>query len=225
MSLVGYCRVSTTDQSLDIQRDQLVQAGCDPIFEEKKTGTNADRKELQNCLKFLRNGDVLMVTRLDRLARSTKDMLSVMEQLEERGVGFKCLLQPVDTTSPAGRLFITLLGAFAQFETEVRKERQREGIDAAKQRGAYKQTRAADPAQVAALAATGMAPADIAKALKVSKRSVYRYAPGKFGPPIQEANTRRSAAKPKVKTARNHPPQHTLSVPSVAPKKPFLKFW
>jgi DNA invertase Pin-like site-specific DNA recombinase len=139
MPLIGYARVSSEDQSLDIQIKQLTDAGCVKVFSEKKSGTNLkDRSELAKCLQYVRDGDVLMVTRIDRMARSMADFFKTLAELKEKGTEFRCLLQPeIDTTTVNGRLVTGILAAIAEFETAVRKERQREGIDAARARGVY----------------------------------------------------------------------------------------
>lgn len=138
--LVGYARVSSKDQDLTIQIEQLTKAGCTKVFSEKKSGANLkDRGELVKCLHYVREGDVLMVTRIDRMARSMTDFFKSLEGLKEKGVEFKCLLQPeIDTTTTNGRLVTGILMAIAEFETAVRKERQREGIDKAMDNGVYK---------------------------------------------------------------------------------------
>lgn len=137
--VVGYARVSSTDQDLEVQLDQLRQAGCTKIFAEKVSAVDMDsRKELTKCMTYLRDGDVLVVTRLDRLARSVKHFSDLLAQLDEKGVGFRCIHQPIDTTSPTGKLMMQMLAAFAEFELSIRKERQAEGIAKAKERGAYK---------------------------------------------------------------------------------------
>lgn len=138
MALVGYGRVSSADQRLEIQLEQLEAAGCTKIFAEKQSGTNIqDRKELDACLQWIREGDTLIVTRIDRMARSVVDFHRIMALLDEKKVDFRCLLQPFDTTSATGKLMRDILAAFAEFETVVRKERQREGIEKARAAGVY----------------------------------------------------------------------------------------
>ncbi|MBV2150173.1 recombinase family protein [Sphingobium sp. AS12] len=146
--LVGYARVSTEDQDLTIQVDGLAAAGCEKVFSEKRSGTSTDRQALQACLEFVRDGDVLLVTRLDRFARSMADLHSMLSTLSERGVGFRCVDQAgVDTTTTHGKLLLGILGSVAEFETRLRAERQREGIDRAKANGVYKGKRATIDAQ------------------------------------------------------------------------------
>lgn len=177
MALIGYCRVSSTGQSLEIQEAQLTEAGCEEIFSEKRSGTStARRDQLDLALRFVRKGDILVVTRLDRLARSISDLSKIIDQLAAKQVGFRCLQQgAVDTTKPEGRLMLQLLGCFAEFETAIRKERQREGIEKAKSEGRYRgRPKSIDPASIAALEAQGHGPAAIAKHLGIGRASVYR---------------------------------------------------
>jgi DNA invertase Pin-like site-specific DNA recombinase len=143
MSSYGYARVSTLDQDLAIQRAALKAAGCEAIRAEKASGTRRDgRTELQILLDFLRAGDILMVTRIDRLARSLKDLQDIVHELKAKGVALKATEQPIDTGTAAGKAFLDMLGVFAEFETNLRRERQLEGISAPR-RGAS--TRAASP--------------------------------------------------------------------------------
>jgi len=130
---VGYARVSSTGQSLEVQRDKLRH--CDKLFQEKKSGKSDDRPQLQACLEYVREGDTLTVTKLDRLARSTRDLLNMANALQGKGVGLLVLDQDIDTTTPAGKLMLTLLGAIAEFENDLRRERQADGIALAKENG------------------------------------------------------------------------------------------
>ena len=179
MSLFGYARVSTTEQDLDIQLEALRAAGCQTIRSEKKSGSErAARTELQVLLDFLREGDTLVVTRIDRLARSMKDLQDIVHELKGRGVALKATEQPIDTGTAAGKAFLDMLGVFAEFETNLRRERQMEGIAAAKARGVYKGGKPRiDPDEVRRLAAEGMRPAHIARELGISRGSVYRFLP------------------------------------------------
>lgn len=176
--IVGYARVSTTDQSLSIQLAALEAAGANKLFSEKLSGTTADRPQLQAALQFVREGDVLLVTRLDRFARSARDLHNMLEVLSCKGVGFRCTEQSgIDTTTSMGRLVLGILGNVAEFETALRSERQREGIEAGKARGAYKGGRARiDPARVQELLATNMKPVEVARLLGINRASVYRLA-------------------------------------------------
>ncbi|MEM8917220.1 MAG: recombinase family protein [Pseudomonadota bacterium] len=177
MTLVGYARVSSIGQSLDLQIEQLQNAGCEKIFSEKMSGTSAkDRIALQEALEWLREGDNLVVTRLDRLARSGKDLHDIVDQLSSKQVGFKCLQQgAVDTTTSMGKLVLGILGAVAEFETDIRKERQRDGIEKAKAKGVYKgRPKTIDVEQVRSLKESGMGAAQIARELNIGRASVYR---------------------------------------------------
>lgn len=134
--LVGYARVSSTGQNLQSQLEALEKAGCEKIFQEKKSGTKTyNRLELQNALDFVRNGDTLIVTRLDRCSRNVKDLHEIIEKLNSKEVGFKATEQEIDTTTSAGRLMIGLLSIVSAFETDLRAERQADGIASAKKRG------------------------------------------------------------------------------------------
>ncbi|MGB3296414.1 MAG: recombinase family protein, partial [Phormidesmis sp.] len=135
MATVGYARVSSVGQSLDVQLDKL--KGCDKVFQEKKTGTSSARPRLKACLEYVREGDTLVVTRLDRLARSTLHLCQVADQLQAKGVNLKVIDQSIDTSDATGRLLFNMLGAIAQFETEIRAERQMDGIRNAKARGVH----------------------------------------------------------------------------------------
>lgn len=171
----GYARVSSVDQNLDVQREALRSAGCDVIREEKVSGTSRKgRSELETLLQFLREGDTLVVTRVDRLARSVKDLQDIVHELRAKGVTLRATEQPIDTSTPAGKAFLDMLGVFAEFETAIRKERQLEGIAKAKKAGVYKgRKRSVDAASVRALRAEGVKPTDIARQLGIARASVY----------------------------------------------------
>ena len=127
MSKIGYARVSSTGQSLDVQLDKLKQ--CDKLFSEKKSATSTNgRTALKDCLNYLREGDQLIITRLDRLARSVLDLTQITHDLQQRNIDLVVIDQCIDTSTPTGKLMFTLLGAIAEFETELRKERQVDGI-------------------------------------------------------------------------------------------------
>jgi len=177
MTLVGYARVSSTSQSLELQTQQLADSGCEKLFSEKMSGTTAKGREaLQECLEWLREGDTLVVTRLDRLARSGKDLHTIIDQLQAKQVGFRCLQQgAVDTTTSMGKLVLGILGAVAEFETDIRKERQREGIEKAKKRGVYKgRPTSIDAGRIKDLKAAGLGASAIAKEMGIGRASVYR---------------------------------------------------
>src|SRR5438270_11962670 len=176
MTIIGYARVSTTGQDLSIQEVALKAAGCDVVRAEKRSGAStAGRTELQTILDFLRKGDVLMVTRIDRLARSIGDLQDIVRAVRARGAALKATEQPIDTSTAAGKAFLDMLGVFAEFETNLRKERQLEGIADAKARGVYRGRKASiDTERVRELRAQGMGASAIAKALKIGRASVYR---------------------------------------------------
>ena len=132
---VGYMRVSRRDQNPDLQRRALEAAGCERIFGEKASGANAEREELLAALEYVREGDVLVVWKLDRLGRSLKDLIGRMEELQDRGVGFASVTEGLDTTTPGGRLVYHVFGALAEWEREVIRERTFAGLAAARARG------------------------------------------------------------------------------------------
>lgn len=176
MAVVGYARVSSFGQSLEVQEQALREAGCDRVFSEKKTGTTQEgREELRRALEYVREGDVFVVTRIDRLARSVSDLQAIVDTLTEKKVSFRALQQgEFDTTAATGRLFLTMLGAFAEFETALRRERQMEGIAKAKEEGRYKgRPQTVDKAQIRRLHAEGGKPSHIAKQIGVARSTVY----------------------------------------------------
>ena len=177
MARYGYARVSSTGQDLGLQRDALRAAGCEIIREEKLSGTSrSGRQELETLLEFLRAGDELVVTRLDRLARSMEDLTGIAAELQAKGVSLKATEQPVDTSSAAGKAFFQMLGVFAEFETNLRKERQMEGIAKAKAAGVYKGRKPSiDAEEVRRLSDDeGLGATEIAKRLGIARTSVYR---------------------------------------------------
>ncbi len=159
-----------------MQESALRAAGCEVIRSEKRSGTTtAGREELRTVLDFLRKGDVLMVTRIDRLARSIGDLQDIVRAVRARGAILKAIEQPIDTSTAAGKCFLDMLGVFGEFETNLRRERQLEGIASAKTRGVYKGRKASiDPAKIKQMKAEGLGPSAIAKALKIGRASVYR---------------------------------------------------
>lgn len=177
MAVIGYARVSSTGQSLEVQLEQLHAAGCEKIFAEKRSGTTRDgRDELAACLEWVREGDVLCVTRLDRLARSIIDLRTIVDALQTKGVGFRAIQQgAIDTTKAEGKLLLNLLASFAEFETDLRKSRQAEGIAKAKEKGRYNGRPASINADdIARLRADGLGATEIARVLKIGRASVYR---------------------------------------------------
>ncbi|MDF4026787.1 recombinase family protein [Luteibacter sp. PPL201] len=178
--VVGYARVSTAGQSLDVQLDKLSRAGCKRIFSEKRSGRQADgRQELQACLEFLREGDTLVITRLDRMARSVLDLAKIGELLSRKKVELKVIDQAIDTRTSEGRLMFGLLGAFAQFENDIRAERQNDGIVKAKERGvAFGRKKALTDEQCGRIRVLreqeGFSVAQLAKRFGVGPATIYR---------------------------------------------------
>ena len=173
---IGYARVSTDDQDLTIQKAALDRDGCAIVFEEKRSGTKrAGRAQLDLALKVLVKGDTLVVTRLDRLGRSLRDLANIAHEIDVAGVNLRVIEQSVDTATSAGRAFFGMLAVFAQFETDVRRDRQAEGIARAKKAGVYTGGKPRiDRGRVQRLVAEGNGPAAVARALGVSRMSVYR---------------------------------------------------
>ena len=175
MALVGYARVSTVGQSLDTQLQALAE--CSTIFQEKVSGARDDRPQLAQLLNFVREGDVVLVTKLDRLARNTRHLLEISEYLQSKQVALRILNLGINTSTPTGKLMPTMIGAIATFERELMLERQAEGIELAKQRGVYKgrkPTAMARGEEVLALADRGLAKAEIARQTGISLSSVQR---------------------------------------------------
>ncbi len=135
MASIGYARVSSTGQKLEVQLDKLTNHGCDRIFREKKSGTTTARNKWKECMQYLRTGDTLVITKLDRLARSMVDLTAITDELNKKDVELIVLDQKIDTTTPEGKLLFHMLGAVAEFETEIRAERQRDGIAKALEKG------------------------------------------------------------------------------------------
>ncbi|MFL5337452.1 MAG: recombinase family protein [Geminicoccaceae bacterium] len=177
--LIGYARVSTDDQDLRLQRTALKEAGCRRFYEEKVSGARRDRPQLDRLLELVREGDVVVVNRLDRLARSTRDLLETAEQLREVGAGLRSLGEPwADTTSPAGRMVLTVFAGIAEFERALIQERTGAGRIAAKQRG----VRFGRPAKLALeqitlaqrLLEEGTSATEVARMFKVHRATLYR---------------------------------------------------
>jgi DNA invertase Pin-like site-specific DNA recombinase len=183
MALIGYARVSSVGQTLAVQLDKLQR--CDKIFQEKASGVSDRRPQLQRCLEYVRQGDTLVVTKLDRLARSTLHLCQIAAELERKEVALQVLDQSIDTNSATGRLLFNMLGAIAQFETEIRAERQREGIRKAQERGTrFGRRKRLTPKQVIELQARRKDGALIRTLMadyRLSKTSVYRYLKEKVG--------------------------------------------
>jgi len=176
MTVYGYARVSTSDQDLTVQQEALQAFGCDTIRSEKASGSSRNgRAELDTLMEFMRGGDVLVVTRIDRLARSIRDLQNIVHELHGAGVTLQATEQPIDTSTAAGKAFLDMLGVFAEFETNIRKERQMEGIAKARSRGVYTGRKASiDAGSVQKLRDKGLGATAIARELGIGRASVYR---------------------------------------------------
>jgi len=178
--LIGYARTSTLDQKagIDAQVRDLNAVGCDKVFQEQVSSVDVvNREQLAVALEFIREGDTLVVTKLDRLARSVAHLLSVLDALKAKGAELRILNMGIDTGTPTGKLMLTMLGGVAEFEREIMLERQREGIAKAKSEGKYKgraPTARAKTDAVKALVAEGVGATEIAKRLGIGRASVYR---------------------------------------------------
>lgn len=182
--LIGYARTSTLDQkaSIEAQERDLRAIGCEKVFVEQVSSVDvAHREQLAMALEFVREGDTLAVCKLDRLARSTSHLLEIVTTLEKKGAALRILNMGIDTSTPTGKLMLTVLGGIAQFEREIMLERQREGIAKAKADGKYKgrkPTAKAKADEVLKLKAEGLGASDIAKRLDIGRASVYRILDG-----------------------------------------------
>ena len=176
MSFIGYARVSSYGQSLEVQLEKLNY--CDKVFQEKQSARTDDREQLQLCLDYVRDGDSLVITKLDRLARSTRDLLNIMNRLEEKNVKLVVLDQQIDTSSATGMLLFTMLGAIATFENDLRKDRQQQGIALAKRKGIkFGRKHSLSNHQISEIClkrASGVKIVDLMNEFNVSKASVYR---------------------------------------------------
>jgi DNA invertase Pin-like site-specific DNA recombinase len=177
MATVGYARLSSVGQSLDVQLEKL--KGCDKVFKEKRSGVDSGRPALKQCLEFLREGDTLLVTKIDRLARSTSDLYRIVSGLNERGISFKVVDDPsIDTASRTGKLVMGILALIAEFENDIRRERQMDGIAKAKERGVKfgRKRELTDERvkEIRALRRSGETVPSIIKQTGFSKASIYR---------------------------------------------------
>lgn len=181
---IGYCRVSTDDQNLDLQIDALKQAGCERIYQEKVSGAKAARPELARMLEALRSGDIVVVWRLDRLGRSLKHLIDTVETFEAQGVGFQSVTDPIDTTTPGGKLIFHIFASLAEFERNLIRERTRAGLSAARARGrngGRPKAMAEDKKQIAQRLRDDPSQSitAICKTLGISRSTFYRYTQGK----------------------------------------------
>ena len=177
--IIGYARVSTGDQELNLQRDALHQAGCQVIYEEKASGKTAERPELVQCLKALRQGDTLAVWRLDRLGRSLKDLVEIVSDLEKRNIGFMSITEKIETSSAAGKLIFHVFASLAEFERSLIRERTMAGLEAARARGrkggrkqALTTKQVKEIQQI--LSSTDVEVSEIAKRYGVSRSTIYK---------------------------------------------------
>ena len=178
--LVGYARVSTTDQTLALQQDALTKAGCTKIFTDTASGAQAERKGLIEALSYVRAGDTLVVWKLDRLGRSLKDLITRITELETRKIGFKSLTEQIDTTTSGGKLIFHIFGALAEFERDIIKERTNAGLEAARTRGKRGgRPKALSPERIKLVgklyADTSTSVAEICKMLGISRHTLQRY--------------------------------------------------
>ncbi len=179
--LIGYARVSTQDQNLDLQTDALFKTGCEKIFEDKLSGSRAERPGFAKALEMLRGGDTLVVWKLDRLGRSVKNLIDLVGQLHDKGVQLKSLTDNIDTGTPSGRFFFHVMASLAEMERELAIERTRAGLEVARQLGRRggRKRQMTDSKIVSArkLLANGVPPHDVAKNLGVSVPTLYRWIP------------------------------------------------
>jgi DNA invertase Pin-like site-specific DNA recombinase len=179
--LIGYARVSTQDQNLDLQLDALTKAGCPKIFEDRMSGARADRPGLTKAMEMLRENDTLVVWKLDRLGRSVKQLVDLVSELHKRGVQFKSLTDAIDTGTPSGRFFFHVMASLAEMERELVVERTKAGLSAARQLGRKggRKPKMTDSKIEAAkkLLSSGLPPKDVAKDLGVSIPTLYRWLP------------------------------------------------
>jgi len=183
---IGYARVSTDDQTLDLQRDALQAAGCERLFEDKASGAKVDRPGLAEALAFARKGDVLVVWRLDRLGRSLPELVRLVGELDATGIGFESLTEKIDGTTAAGRLVFHVFAALAEFERNLIRERTHAGLVAARSRG-RKGGRRELPAekQAAIRSMASRPPGEVCKALGISRSTFYKYSNGLEEPSLQ----------------------------------------
>lgn len=179
--LIGYARVSTQDQNLDLQREALNAAGCERIFDDKLSGRHANRPGLDKALEMLRDGDTLVVWKLDRLGRSVKNLVDLTTELHEQGVQFKSLTDSIDTGTPSGRFFFHVMASLAEMERELTVERTRAGLEVARRlgrTGGRKRSMTDSKLESAKkLLANGVPPKDVAHNLGVSVPTLYRWLP------------------------------------------------
>jgi len=175
--LIGYARVSTQDQNLELQCEALAKAGCKKVFEDKVSGTRADRPGLAKTIEMLREGDTLVVWKLDRLGRSVKQLVDLVGELHKQGVQFRSLTDSIDTGTPSGRFFFHVMASLAEMERELTVERTRAGLEVAKQLGRKPKMTDSKIESAKKLLASGVPPKDVAKNPGVSIPTLYRWVP------------------------------------------------
>jgi DNA invertase Pin-like site-specific DNA recombinase len=180
--VIGYARVSTSDQHLDSQMDELNKR-CEKIFTDKMSGAKSERPGLLQCMEFLREGDTLVITKLDRLGRSLKDLIQIVETLKSRGISIISIQDQIDTSTAHGKFFFHIFGAVAEFERDLIRSRTKNGLEAARARGRMggrKVKMTPDKIETAKkLLATNMSPSTIAKQLGISRATLYNHIPGR----------------------------------------------
>jgi DNA invertase Pin-like site-specific DNA recombinase len=184
--LIGYARVSTQDQNLNLQTEALISAGCQKVFDDKISGSQSERPGLAKALEMLRDGDTLVVWKLDRLGRSVKNLVDLVGQLQKQGIQFKSLTDAIDTSTPSGRFFFHIMASLAEMERELTVERTRAGLEVARQlgrKGGRKRQMTESKIESAKkLLANGVPPRDVAKNLGVSVPTLYRWIPASAHP-------------------------------------------
>ena len=197
---IGYARISTQDQSLDLQRDALTAAGCEQIFEDVASGAKDERRGLAEAIAYAREGDTLTVWKLDRLGRSLKHLIETVNQLQAKGIGFASVQENIDTTTSGGKLIFHVFGALAEFERELIRERTQAGLKAARARGKQggrppKMTAAQVDMAKRLMADPDLSIERICQTLKIARSTLYRYCPSPFTPKARERDKESKTAK------------------------------
>lgn len=179
MAIIGYARISTSDQSTDLQRDALLAAGCTRIFSDEMSGSRADRPGLSQALEYAREGDTLVVWRLDRVGRSVSHLIEVVGELERRGVALQSLNEQIDTSTPSGKLVFHVFSAIAEFERNLIRERVSAGLAAARKRGRIggrpKAVDAAKARSIRAMKSQGLTTSEILESAQISRATLFRF--------------------------------------------------
>ncbi|AOR58113.1 recombinase family protein [Pectobacterium parmentieri] len=177
--LIGYARVSTTDQNTDLQKKALIRAECELIFEDTASGKNAQRAGLKRAMRRLRRGDTLIVWKLDRLGRSVRDLIELVSALQAKGIHFRSLTDSIDTSTPAGRFFFHVMSALAEMERELIVERTLAGLEAARLQGRKRLMTQDALCRAEAMLATGATRFQVANVVGVSEKTIYKYFPAR----------------------------------------------